>query len=218
MRTKLILGTFLLVSIGNLVGQVIESSELIKYTKPVLMPLLLFFIYESSKGRVTKRILLLSSAVLLSWLGDLALMNTGSTSFLAGIGLFLLAHVLYIFVLFQSSFDKPGFELMKVLPFVIYAAGLFALLIPGAGDFQAPIFVYGIVISVMASMARLRIGKTSQESYRLSLIGAVLFLASDSILATNKFYEEIPLAGLWIMGTYIAAQYFLVSGLLKHPE
>jgi uncharacterized membrane protein YhhN len=46
------------------------------------------------------------------------------------------------------------------------------------------------------------------------LIGALLFIASDSILAFNKFYQPIPYASLLIMVTYLAAQYGIVWGIL----
>jgi uncharacterized membrane protein YhhN len=69
----------------------------------------------------------------------------------------------------------------------------------------------------MLSVARLRRWGTNTESYKLAFIGAFLFVMSDSVLGLNKFVFDIPLAGFWIMGTYIPAQYFLVKGLLTHP-
>ena len=139
------------------------------------MPLLMFYVYRSSQGKVTGRILLLSLALLLSWIGDLALMYQGDTMyFMIGIGFFLLAQVAYIIVLSKSSYQKLKFDPIKVLPFVIYGVGLFKFLLPNAGDFQIPIFVYGVVILVMVSTARLREGNASQLSYRLAIYGSML--------------------------------------------
>lgn len=219
MRTKLIFWVFIGVSIANLVAQVLDSEELIRFTKPALMPLLLYYIYESSKGKVTMKVLLLCLAVLLSWFGDLALMyGAEQIYFMMGIGLFLLAHLMYIIVLRQSVYQPIKFDPLKVLPFALYAVALFKFLIPTAGDLAIPIFVYGIVISVMAATARLREGSTSQESYRWSLYGAALFVVSDSVLAIDKFYGAIPMVGVWVMSTYIAAQLLLVKGILKHTD
>jgi uncharacterized membrane protein YhhN len=219
MRVKLIFWGYIIVSIINLFAQVINSVEINQFTKPVLMPLLLFYIYESSRGNVTIKTLLLCLAILFSWLGDVALLyKTNELYFIAGIGFFLLAHVAYIYVLKKSSYQPIRFDLKKILPFAVYPVLLFALLIPNAGSLAVPVFVYGIVIAVMAGSARLREGTTSNESYRLGLYGALLFVVSDSILAINKFYAEIPVAGLWIMATYTAAQLLLVSGILKHAD
>ena len=219
MKTRIIMGMLIIASIANLVAQIIGSSELNEYTKPVLMPLLLFFVYESSKGKVTIRILLLCLAIFLSWLGDLALLyQSKQIYFLLGLGSFLLAHVVYIIVLNKSSFQKLQFNVLKVLPFGLYAIALLALLLPSAGSLQVPILVYGIVIAIMASTARLREGNTSQESFQWVLYGSILFVVSDSLLAINMFYTAIPLSGLWIMSTYIAAQFLIAKGVMVHVE
>jgi uncharacterized membrane protein YhhN len=47
------------------------------------------------------------------------------------------------------------------------------------------------------------------------LIGAVLFVSSDSLVAFNKFYHPLVLSSFIIMITYLIAQYLIVSGILK---
>ena len=216
---QIIFWIYLIISGANLVAQIIPSEELNSYTKPLLMPLLMFYVYRTSLGKVTGRVLLLCVALLLSWLGDIALMYQGETIyFMVGIGLFLLAQVTYIIVLSKSTTEKLTFDPIKVLPFIIYGIGLFKLLIPNAGDFQIPIFIYGIVIMVMASTARLREGKSEKLSYRMALYGSMLFVISDSLIAINKFYIELPQAGFLIMITYISAQLLLVKGVLIHQD
>ncbi len=183
------------------------------------MPLLMYYVYETSRGKVTLRILLLSLAILLSWLGDVALMYQGENIyFLLGLSSFLLAHVVYIIVLAKSSFQKLQFDTLKVLPFAIYTVGLLKLVLPETGALMIPVLIYGVVISVMAGSARLRESNTSQESYRLALYGAILFMISDSLLAINMFYSPLPIAGALIMSTYTVAQLLLIQGILKHVE
>jgi hypothetical protein len=46
------------------------------------------------------------------------------------------------------------------------------------------------------------------------LVGAIIFVSSDSILAFNKFYNLLYCL-LLIMITYLVAQYLIVSGILK---
>ncbi len=216
--TRYLLWIYIAVSIANLVAKVIPSEELDQYTKPLLMPLLMIYVYKSSLGNTTARILLLFVALLFSWLGDVVLMyQENETYFMAGIGLFLVAQITYIFVLKKSMYQKPSLDLMKVLPFLIYAGILFYVLLP-AGDFTVPIIIYGLVIMIMAIMARTREGNTAQNSYQLALLGSLLFLASDSILAFNAFHTAIPYAGVLIMSTYCGAQLLLVLGILKHAE
>jgi uncharacterized membrane protein YhhN len=216
---NIIFWIYIIVSGANLAAQVIPSEELNQFTKPLLMPLLIFYVYRSSQGMVTGRILLLCLALLLSWFGDIALMYQGATIyFMIGIGFFLMAQITYIIVLSKSSYQKLTFDPIRVLPFVVYGVGLFRFLLPNAGDFQIPIFIYGIVILMMVSTARLREGNTSQNSYRLALYGSILFVLSDSLIAINKFYMEIPQSGLLIMATYAAAQFLLIKGILNHAD
>ena len=47
------------------------------------------------------------------------------------------------------------------------------------------------------------------------LVGAAFFVLSDSLLAINKFYQPFAFAGVYIMLTYCAAQYFIVNGFIK---
>ncbi|MEP0986369.1 lysoplasmalogenase [Ekhidna sp.] len=216
--SRYVLWIYLLVSIANLIAKVIPSEELNQYTKPLLMPLLILYVYKSSLGKTTARVLILCVALLFSWLGDVVLMyQEDPTFFMIGIGLFLIAQVTYIFILYKSTYQKPTLNLLQIAPFIIYAILLFYILIP-AGDFTIPIIVYGMVILTMAIIARLREGHTVQESYKFAFWGSLFFLLSDSILAINAFYSAIPLAGVWIMSTYCAAQFLLVKGLLKHVE
>ena len=210
---------YILVSVANLTAQVIASYELARFTKPVLMPLLLYYVYESSRGKVTMRILLLGLTILLFWIGDVIMMyQAQEIYFMAGIALFLLAHGTYIVILNKSSFQPLQFDTLKVLPFAVYAVLLLSSLLPYSENLKIPVLIYGIVISVMVATARLREGNTEQKSYRLALYGSILFLCSDSLLAIDKFYEMTPMAGLWIMCSRIVAQLLLVEGILRHTE
>ena len=171
------------------------------------MPILLVYVYQSSLGKTTSRVLLLSLAIIFSWFGDVALMYQSSELyFLVGIGLFLIAQIIYVVVLRKSTYSTPKVTVVHLLPFFLYAAILFYILLP-AGDFTIPIIIYGLVILTMMVIASLRRNLTSVKSFRYAFLGSVLFVLSDSILAINAFKMQIPNAGLFIMLTYCAAQY-----------
>lgn len=46
----------------------------------------------------------------------------------------------------------------------------------------------------------------------VGLIGALVFMASDLILAQDKFVKPVPLATLCVMSTYYTAQALLTLG------
>ena len=215
---RIIVWLYLAATAVNLVANVLPSEELNRFTKPLLMPLLLFYIYRRSIGNTTAKVLLLSVAILFSWFGDVVLMyKSNEAYFIAGIGLFLVAQITYVFVLRKATYQRPKIGLRSLLPFAAYAAVLFYVLLP-AGDFTIPIIVYGVVILLMALSAYSRRERTSHRSFQLAFIGSILCVLSDSILAINAFKTPIPYAGVFIMATYCAAQLLLVEGLLDHAD
>jgi len=60
-----------------------------------------------------------------------------------------------------------------------------------------------------------RYGKVNGLSYILVVIGAMLFVISDSLIAVNKFHMKINFAGVMIMITYVTAQYLIVLGCIR---
>jgi uncharacterized membrane protein YhhN len=50
----------------------------------------------------------------------------------------------------------------------------------------------------------------------LMMIGALLFVISDSVLAVNKFYSEFNGAGIVIMLTYGIAQLMITEGAISY--
>ena len=48
------------------------------------------------------------------------------------------------------------------------------------------------------------------------MLGAILFVASDTLLAFNKFYATFNYSGILIMLTYGLAQLFIAHGAAKY--
>lgn len=215
---RIILWAYITVSAANLVAKFIPSSDLDQFTKPLLMPLLLFYIYRESIGKTTLKVLLLAVAILFSWFGDVVLMyQSNELYFMAGIGLFLIAQITYVVVLRKAAYQTPQISIMSAIPFLLYGGVLFYVLLP-AGDFTIPIIIYGLVILSMTYSAYIRRNLTSVESFQWAFWGSVLFVLSDTLLAINSFKSEFAHAGFFIMLTYTAAQLLLVKGILKHAD
>jgi len=206
---------FLIVTVVELLAQIYGWSTLDLVAKPMLMPTLAAFFYFSLTKR-SKIAYLFILALSLAWLGDVFLMFQESQpiNFMLGLIFFLLAHIINI-IIFRKTAQviKPKpFTYATGLLLVMYGVLLFLLLLPGLGELQFPVIVYTMVITGMGLAALFR--KANGES--LVLVGAMLFIASDSLLATNKFYEPINAAGFWIMITYILAQVFITLGMLSY--
>jgi uncharacterized membrane protein YhhN len=212
--------TYLYFGVGavNLAAQLMGWAELNIFTKPLLMPILILYVFVYSAGVISLPRLLLALALIFSWIGDVILLWQGEELyFLMGLGAFLVAQVLYAITLNKASNIKLKFELKPLIPLLLYAGLLLFALVKNSGQMAPAIVVYGICIITMLAIARLRRWATNTESYRLAFYGAFFFVISDSVLALNKFVFDIPAASFFVMGTYIVAQYYLMKGILEHP-
>ena len=209
---------FLLILAAHLVS-IIAQHELTEYiTKPMLVAYLLVFFLQhaNSLDRGLKIPFIL--ALLLSWAGDVLLMfqSKDANFFMAGLGAFLLAHIGYIVFLHKlrvrESIRSNAWFLLII---VVYYASLLSFLSPYLGDMKMPVRVYGLVISFMLLLAFHMAYHSNRVAGRYLVIGACLFVISDSILAINKFYQPFAGAGLLIMASYAFAQLCLVMGAIR---
>jgi uncharacterized membrane protein YhhN len=188
------------------------------YLKPFLLPFLFYAVVKSA-GFETKKWLLL--ALLFSWIGDCILLfaHKGELYFIFGLIAFLIAHITFI-VLFtkqksgNKSFKKPLFWVGFVFA-TLYLAGMLSLLLPSLGDLRFPVILYALIITIMLKTALKGTFDWSGNSKYLVLAGAVFFVASDSILAINKFHSPIASASYSIMITYLVAQFYITRGILN---
>lgn len=211
---------FLIIVIGELISGQKDSLSYLHYGfKPaIVLSLLLFFWYQSTHLKQRLRYLIVL-ALLFSVIGDLLLMFTdhGPNYFLFGLVSFLTAHIMYVLT-FLGHRNKKMNPLGFLLILGIYASGLFYILMESLNEMLIPVAMYMLVILSMSTAAYLRNGVVSKSSYLFVLIGALLFLISDSILALNKFYRPQIYANISIMVTYALAQYFIVIGMLKQKH
>ncbi|ELR69106.1 YhhN family protein [Fulvivirga imtechensis AK7] len=222
---KAILLLFVIVASGNLISNVIENENLELYTKPALIPILMIYMVVASPEK--KALLNFTlGALLFSWLGDVILMfqERGENYFIFGLVSFLLAHLIYIFTYRKAKWSVkengllPTQRMRYIFILVLAGCGLVYVLLPNLGGLTVPVTVYASVIVTMTIVALDRYGHTSKSSFGWVFFGALLFMLSDSILAINRFLDPVPMAGFWIMLTYIAAQFCIVQGLLYHPK
>lgn len=150
------------------------------------------------------------TGLLLSLAGDVALLWP-KEGFLPGLVSFLLAHLAYLW-----AFTRV--QRLAAWPAAFVAYALLAVVIlwrlwPGVpAALQAPVIAYVACLAAMAAQAAVLWRRGSARGALLAFGGA-LFMASDALLATNKFAGPLPLASLWILSTYWAAQWCIASWL-----
>lgn len=217
MTTRFFLVVFILSAIVQLLASLFNWSLADDVSKCMLLPSLCGY-YVTSRGRSVVFV----TALFFCWVGDVLLIFDREVFFLGGLVAFLTGHLLYILSYRQHRYAEGGAGLLPTqkvrfsLPIVLAGTGLFVVLSPGLGGLTLPVLIYSIVIVVMVMTAIFRYGYTSSESFWMVFAGAILFMVSDSLLALNKFLSPVPLAGFWIMLTYMAAQFLIVDGIRKH--
>lgn len=152
----------------------------------------------------------------LSLAGDVCLMLPGDL-FVPGLVAFLLAHIGYI-VAFAPGSGAKARGLAFALVAVVGAANLFGLLPRVDPVLEAPVVAYTVVLAAMAAFALARawtpaMASALPRSARMGAIGAVLFMASDSLLAWDRFGGGIPMSALLVLGTYYAAQWCIARSV-----
>lgn len=150
------------------------------------------------------------AALVCSLAGDAFLMLPRD-AFVAGLSSFLLAHVAYIVGLRIGAPELRPL-VVSAVPVVIAAALLGGRIIRSLRErypeLVAPVAAYIGVIAVMVASAL-----ATGEPY--AAFGAVLFMASDSLIAWNRFVVRLPWAAVTIMVTYHLAQGLLVLSLAR---
>jgi uncharacterized membrane protein YhhN len=199
-------------------------------SKPMLMIVLAAYYYNSCDKPLQDENRLMLYALAFAWLGDVALMFNDLTkyAFLLGLGAFLICHILYIIHFNAKEKQLKGVKgfvienkFITVL-FIFYAYILINFIYPMLGPMKIPVFIYCAVIMSMCIVALNRITKTNATSATMILIGAFMFMLSDSVIALNKFsslFENTGiLASLIIMSLYMLGQYFIVEGSIQHDQ
>ena len=199
-----------------------EFPDVEFYSKAALVPILMFSCFSLKDKNVRKVGIPLIIALFFSWIGDLVLTQE-EDFFLYGLGAFFVAHVFYIVSFVKSNFENHEVALIHKAPIFMFAlvffgGMMFFYLKPNLGDMMIPVIAYIAIIVGMNIAALNRYKKVNDQSFWLIALGAILFLISDSIIAINKFDHWIDNARVYIMFTYILAQYLIVQGTLKRIE
>lgn len=224
-KNHLVFGAiYLLATLGAIAGEVRGHHGLVYACKPVMMLALSLWFYFKSRRYGDRFTLLIQVGLFFSWLGDMAMMldHLDQYYFLIGLGAFMLAQLCYCIAFAHNVADVGGGQGLLVasllMAVVLAYGGIFGFeLIPRVDpDVQVPAGIYAFVITLMGATAALRFGRTYLPSFILVFAGAVLFIASDSLLATSRFIRPLDHAPWSVLLLYAAAQYLIARGALRH--
>ncbi len=198
--------------------------------KALVIASLMIYFHSFVRGRYSLFHRLIMAGLFFSLLGDIFLQLANGdirTSlppenfFMAGMGAFLLTQIFYIIGFNLKIGENPVLrKRVYQLILVIAYGGLILWLLYNklevyGVNYRVPVIVFTFFILLMLVSAMNRYGKVNGVSYMLVVIGALLFVASASMIVINKFLEKFDFARVLIMITYITGQYFIVKGCIK---
>lgn len=200
---------FILIVLLDLVG-IMYAPYLRMIVKPLIVTSLIVF-YVKKMNADQRNIIL--GALLFGLIGDIFLLFDNTQQFfIIGLIAFLIMHLLY------AGFFKKYFQIPtgnnKYVTIALFIIGfLFNFLFyTKLGDMRIPVMVYSMAILTMSYYG------INQVLSPLIRYGALFFVASDFILAINKFIYPQPILPYLVMITYAIAQYLIVMGVSEEAD
>ena len=215
-KPKQLFFLFAIVSLAEIGLIATNNQNLRLISKPFIIPLLTacYLSLQIPRKPIMKDFLL--HGLFFSWIGDILLQS--EKLFIPGLLAFLTANIFYIIFFAKTRSNHNSFFKLRpimLMAVLAYLVEFMYILWPYLGDMKIPVLIYGITISTMLSAAMWQYQKLENKTALFFIIGATLFVASDSLLAFNRFRESFNLAGVSIMTTYILAQLFIVTGAIR---
>ena len=208
---------FFLVSIIHLVHSWQDDSRKRALTKPFLL-LSLAAYYAFAAESIS---LILLSALLTSWLGDVLLIRKGHKWFIFGGISFLASHVLFVYVFAPAiRWTAVPWALIALLAVVYYGFSLKIMLAVQKTTpkmMVVPMYLYLLANSTMNLFALMRLFTLRTPGSIVSFIGAVLFFISDCTLFLVRYYPKTDAVfkrHFPVMLTYLGGEFLITLGML----
>jgi uncharacterized membrane protein YhhN len=208
-QSKLLLSGIAALALLAILGLYLPGLRMLFYACKPLATLAIFALalrLDSDEPRYRRGIVV---GLLFGLAGDVLLMLDGETAFMAGLGSFLLGHVAYL-----HAYRLRAPLLAVAWPFAAYAllAGIvLAWLWPSLPpDLRVPVLVYVVMLAAMAAQAAVAWWRRRDLPSAFAAIGGACFLASDAVLAIDRFAhpfvasQAVLLVLYWIAQTLIA--------------
>ena len=142
--------------------------------------------------------------------------------FVQGLVSFLICHLFYISLYITETKEKEvrkrltlRQEILITIPYFVFAIAILGFLYPHLGEMKVPVVSYAVIIIIMGRLTWLRYSKTTSMSFKMVMIGAILFVISDFSIAIDRFVYKAKINYLIIGVSYLAAQYLIIHGIIE---
>ena len=120
----------------------------------------------------------------------------------------------YAFVSVKGFYRSP----MGAIAFALFGILVLVILWPDLENARIPAVIFTIIFSIMGWQALGQWRQTAERRALFAFVGALLFMASITLLAFNQFSSPLPEPELFILSTYFVGQWFVaMSAGSRHP-
>ena len=203
MNSFYLLFLVILTAAVHLYAEYAGKRKWVYFFKPLtIFLIILIAVIQEVEISFAYKVLILAALFFSLW-GDVFLMLS-DRHFTKGLIAFLIAHLFYIYAFIEAA----GFQLniYFLIPVTLYALLFLKKLLPSAGEKKIAVVLYTGVILLMFWQAGARWYEMPSHSAFLAMVGATLFVISDSILAINRFVGKIAAGQFAILTLYYLAQ------------
>lgn len=155
---------------------------------------------------------LLFLALIASATADVLIALPHEKAFLRGLMGFMVAHVFFItlYLTNRRPFNEVGTLPIRIASLLWLFAFISAYMMHNQlGDLRMYVFAYTAVLTAMATSALL-----SKFPFRLTGVGAVLFVASDAALGAEQFLDVPAYVGYFVWVAYYGSQLLMTFGIM----
>lgn len=204
-----LLGAFAVAALADWASVARRRPDLESVAKPAVLVVLVLLAWLLRADSVDYGTQLLVGLVL-CLVGDVVLLGRSDRAFLGGLIAFLLAHVAYIAAFRRIPGEAPIWWGVVAIAVVVVAVIVTQILpiVRVSGRDGIPLLVYALVVGGMAALAW-------ATGLVVVGIGATLFLASDALIAFDRFVRPVAWGQLVVHITYHLGQLFIVLGMLR---
>ena len=150
------------------------------------------------------------AGLIFALLGDCFLLYETVELFIIGLICFLIMQLSYAVAFNNKRRIPKNRDYLICLGILIIGVAALSVIWPDLGSMQTSVGLYATSIVLMAIYAYLRHPRL--RGYKIVLAGVILFIISDMLLGLNKFSDPLPYGQIFVMVTYMLAQYLIVTG------
>jgi len=212
------------ISLGTYICMSLNGIGLLRhFTKPlpVLVAIVVALIAFLDPKADRRFVSLTLSGLVFALTGDSVILFPGDIFFIIAMVLFLVTHVLYVVnFMFVTRISRA--DILPGIVVLVPAVLVFIPMLPNllAGIMFVPVLLYTIALCLMVwrALATFRSPELGKTQAACIALGAVLFYASDIVLAYNQFVSPVSFYHLINPLLYFPGQFLIAVSALFFPN